>query len=665
MIDPNGSDYDAINAERTQRWAAEDAAKQGVRGPNTGYQAYDGAPKQPRQAIGQVAPSPIQAVAPSAAVPETTFEQDSNARQANISGLRAKLNAMESFGRKNSLMGFSSNIGYADGGKPETADELMARMSAKYGAPAAGPVAPAPQPQTPPPAPAPTPKPQGGLIQQAAGLFSNRAKQIDKAAGYALGGKITGPGTATSDSIPAQTGTGQPIRVANGERIVSVEQDKALARIAEMLGYESVDVMFEALTGKPVGPTIKGGSLAAANGYKDEDGTYHPMSVAGAPAPQGGGSIINYAAAAEPASAAKPQKDFSGEFLGGLKNYMASKTPVTNEADAAKLRAADDPFIVGPGRIGTNLVKLAGDAVLHKAPDMAGTSARAVTVQPQASYSNEGRARPEITAQPPGAVIQAAGQPVDTAIPPDLTTKDIVPGGYLDRGNGIVAQRGKTGQLNVTNVGTEALTDQTRRAVDDSASALRDQQGSTYNPAAQLARMQALRMTSDTTDDRITDPAAKKDAVQGLAILQAARQGDLQAQTSGIQNQTAQQQLVAQKQIGELHAQYLAAKDPVEQAQLAAKIRALSGKAVDPKYTAHVVKGQIGEPDHIVTTDDRTGQPAFAGTGGDVQKQLAAKAAPAAPTYDQYKAAMVKRHGDKVTEKQLQDAYKKQFSGAK
>jgi len=43
-VDPNGSDSEAINAEKTQRWAAEDAAKQGVRGPATGYQGYTGAP---------------------------------------------------------------------------------------------------------------------------------------------------------------------------------------------------------------------------------------------------------------------------------------------------------------------------------------------------------------------------------------------------------------------------------------------------------------------------------------------------------------------------------------------------------------------------------------------------------------------------------------------
>jgi len=37
---------------------------------------------------------------------------------------------------------------------------------------------------------------------------------------FAQGGMIRGPGTGTSDSIPAQSNTGQPIRVSNGEFII-------------------------------------------------------------------------------------------------------------------------------------------------------------------------------------------------------------------------------------------------------------------------------------------------------------------------------------------------------------------------------------------------------------------------------------------------------------
>lgn len=76
--------------------------------------------------------------------------------------------------------------------------------------------------------------------------------------GFANGGTIEGPGTPTSDSIPAQVAqTGEPIQVANGERIVSADQDVLLLRIAKAMGHKSVDEMFQAGTGKPVGPTMK------------------------------------------------------------------------------------------------------------------------------------------------------------------------------------------------------------------------------------------------------------------------------------------------------------------------------------------------------------------------------------------------------------------------
>lgn len=90
--------------------------------------------------------------------------------------------------------------------------------------------------------------------------------------GYANGGAIEGPGTATSDSIPAKVKqTGEPIQVANGERIVSADQDALLLRIAKAMGHKSVDEMFQAGTGKPVGPTVKYGKKHAAGGANPYD----------------------------------------------------------------------------------------------------------------------------------------------------------------------------------------------------------------------------------------------------------------------------------------------------------------------------------------------------------------------------------------------------------
>lgn len=72
------------------------------------------------------------------------------------------------------------------------------------------------------------------------------------------GFKIQGPGTATSDSIDGEVvETGEPIRVANGERILSVDQEKYMQGVAKKMGHPSVDAMLERGTGKPVGPTTK------------------------------------------------------------------------------------------------------------------------------------------------------------------------------------------------------------------------------------------------------------------------------------------------------------------------------------------------------------------------------------------------------------------------
>lgn len=74
------------------------------------------------------------------------------------------------------------------------------------------------------------------------GIVGGRQQQIDKAAGYACGGKIkahaqggkiSGPGTPTSDSIDAGVReTGEQIKVSTDERILSKAQDAVVAMFA-------------------------------------------------------------------------------------------------------------------------------------------------------------------------------------------------------------------------------------------------------------------------------------------------------------------------------------------------------------------------------------------------------------------------------------------------
>jgi hypothetical protein len=160
--------------------------------------------------------------------------------------------------------------GYADGGEidPEMQRQIDANK-AKYN--------PQPKPslfsglfgsKPAQPQPQPPVQAQPGMI----GAIQNRNEELKKAATYKYGGMIDGPGTPTSDSIPAKVKeTGEDIAVSTKERILSDKQNMLVQGIALGMGFKSTDEMLEAGTGEPVGPTMKGGMAAAATGAKPKD----------------------------------------------------------------------------------------------------------------------------------------------------------------------------------------------------------------------------------------------------------------------------------------------------------------------------------------------------------------------------------------------------------
>lgn len=389
---------------------------------------------------------------------------------------------------------------------------------------------------------------QAGNFQ--VGAFNNQVSAMNRQPqAFADGGKIKGPGTPTSDTIPAQVReTGEPIAVSTDERILSKAQDDLLLRIAKALGFETVDALLESGTGKPVGPTIKGGKAAAATGAKID-----PEELMQKIAATRG---LDYQAPAAPTYLAPaPQEKSNLQMVGeqSTADINSVSSPGAKIHHAAKGVLAAVPAAVE-------------DAYNFIAPKVAPLITgedykRAAPAQVAAAQSPNAQvaAAPPAAApaQPGDSIKEAAGEPINNFKAPDLTTKDIVPGGYLDRGNGIVAQRGKNGHLNVTNVGTEALTDPNKRAVDDSASALIDQKNSTYNPAAQLARMQSSRMVSDATDSTITDPSTKAEAVRGAQILQEARAGDAQAKVADVQGKVGALQLDDANKLQDAYKRYL------------------------------------------------------------------------------------------------------------
>lgn len=446
---------------------------------------------------------------------------------------------------------------FAEGGKPgESADELIARITAKYGVtgnaapPAPAAAAPAPQPKA-----QPERKP-GSLLQQTVGIINNRKQQIEQAArGFAgggelsdaqlseisvdaanhrsllrhrqkqnaeitqnvarLGGKIKGPGTPTSDSIPAKVPeSGESILVSTDERILSKKQDDLLLRIAKAMGFETVDQLLEAGTGEPVGPTMRRGKAAAATGMAPTEETLHNGPYTG-----DGASLV---------------KDFKG--------WQANKIAETN----AKI-----------------------DLATGKTP--------------QASYSNEGRSVPTAVTTPEQHPVTVPASRASTAPAPSAR----VPGAKL-----------------ISNLPDGVA------AIDSSAAALIDQKNSTYNPARQLENMQRLRLTSDATDPTITDPNVRTQAVQGLAILNAGRAG---ADASAL----AQENINQARTGSEMRSKLLDPNTPPEErSRMIQTLQAISGHAEKPStMQIHDVEEPIDPKQPLLgnrkvpyLVDPRTGQ---------------------------------------------------------
>lgn len=273
---------------------------------------------------------------------------------------------------------------FADGGKVETTEELMKRMAAKYGttgATQAAPVAPPPVQPAPQPAPQPAAKGIGGAFD----ALKNRKSQIDRAVdGYSHGGKIKGPGTSTSDSIPAQVAeTGEPIAVSNEERILSGAQDAFMEKLARFLGYESLDSMLEAATGKPVGPTVKVGRRAAADGLPPEQ---NPLTT---DVFRNGNSFTQNLSAPQPTAAPAPASPV-------VRNAFGNDMTAT-----IKMQNAIDTMQAGPGprtsSTTTNPLTAMANSVSQSAPSMMSSTRSAYQA---GSVDDPHAVNPLVTAQP-------------------------------------------------------------------------------------------------------------------------------------------------------------------------------------------------------------------------------------------------------------------------
>lgn len=608
---------------------------------------------------------------------------------------------------------------FADGGQLSKADQMIADINAKYGV--SGKSAPAP---TPAPAPAPPPPKEepGSMLQKAAGLFSGRGKQIDKAVagyanggliedensptisfeqaasgqadgpfkvdnvtmragvvpgtygnpisdfepykspfdelspsnrapnpmnaprvgygastfaspqnnlggiagparkrkpqtfgafGYSNGGKIEGPGTATSDSIPATVAeTGEGIQVSNTERIISAKQEILLTKIAQMLGFDSVDAMLEAGTGQPVGPTIKGGKRSASNGWGlDND----PDEYAKAMQAARNNMAIPSMSSNNDAANGGIYKDVGLPKMGigagqAPTIYDNGGIPTTTDRVSGSLPVARQPAATPGASLFDKDPLAAMSSALSKS--MASSDAANAELQnkyPTGTFDNT-------TARPPtmvkAAPLSAPSQPQSAPATSSLTSPK--PGDAL-MAAATTAPKGKTVTAESaaaayapdsmrTNLGTTDLAAQNERMAKSLGYTGTDDFNKQFrlrnDPAAQQAELVAGRTDRDPLDQKIKGLQAK----------------DLE-------------------QMATLRGKVLDQNAPKEDRDAAAAaLRALSGKADAPEqFDGHVIAGAFGEPATFATWSKRTGQPVFAGTGAEVLKAVQTKTVGSSP----------------------------------
>jgi hypothetical protein len=458
-------------------------------------------------------------------------------------------------------------------------------------------------------APDPTAQP-AALVQQPAiqqpmatgqgiiGLLKNRGAQIDRAVNgysrgglvaYARGGKIQGPGTSTSDSIPAEVAeTGEPIRVANQERILSKAQDDFLASIAKREGFTSVDAFLEAGTGKPVGPTIKGGRIAAADGkppWYQQD----PLTALTAGSRE---NASNSASAEDSLKSLYPVGTFDD------KQPQATSRPTGIAAYALPARNWQDDYIA-KGPSATNDVPVPdnsagaffkGGKAFNVNPSSQNGISKVTAKGTSPLYTN---IKPEDAVS--GLNNQTVGDPQEGLA--RYARANAITQSLIDK-----QPQGGVGVLNDPNDAANA--EKTARwRVDDLI------YGSRNNPASARAidgtlhnqgQAEAGQLAQQTAASGLVAAALRDDKNNGVATRgqdMNLKGEELRAAGNPMDNKVKQASLDQQKQVSDLQAKYLAATDPKEKAAYAEQIRGLSGKSGEDDVVV-VPGGEYTDPDN-------------------------------------------------------------------
>lgn len=531
----------------------------------------------------------------------------------------------------------------------ETAEQLMARINAKYGI-AAPPSAPqnTEQPQS-----KAEPAPQenkrsspSGIV----GILGGRKDQIDKqerkAMGYANGGIVKGKGTSTSDDVPVKI-SGKNFNLSNTEAVLPGKTRQALG---EMLGAKPgnveeanalVESFIETTNGKPPVPVNSGTSLAAGGildlTYDDVMNGGVPNNAVRKPSAAGSAEKLKAAQVAAPNVVQSPVAPAAA----------AATTPAIATPQEAKPPATVDDGAGGVYTPGGGAIAPSKDGILSGITGFFKDSARAArgekpydqlraeraagqspavnqaASQDSGSAMNNGQAlrvdpfgaTPE-RFKTPGAdqagFMTGKGQYDANLNQTGIAAPDSSGGGFTQGNTSYnvnpssqegIAKITATGKAPIyTNTTPESATSGVVGAgVDDSASALRDQKSNDpyWSPAAQLDRMQKRRLMSDLTDPTITDPEVRQRAAVALGIANNQSDAQLkQAQAKGILATTENSAVLADLQ----------KKAIAGDAQALATLNAIQGKSKPASDRFITVQGgeEIG-PDGITKINKPSG----------------------------------------------------------
>lgn len=505
-----------------------------------------------------------------------------------------------------------------------------------------------------------------------------------KVKAHAQGGKIKGPGTPTSDSIDAKVKqTGEPIKVSTGERVVSAEQDALLQGIAQKMGFKSLDALLEHGTGKPVGPTMKGGMAHAATGDKIEEegwaaGGDKPLTAAdivqssaspgiisnvGQPHPSIG---ANYGVppVAAPASAVAP-------VAGGMSTAAGPKVGDTVVEGPAPARTAfDNPANTPRPAQGVNANLAQGLA----------TQVNAGVIRQGNSFTGTGPGIKEDMSKPLTSIdMNANNASMQKANDIRQSMIDSQAGYRAEPGSsgGRIADSGRVeGDALLAKWGREsAAKDAMQMAANNprAAQAIASTYGANVQGETALARDATDQMRNESNNATLrrgqdlgaqTDQGRQKVAMRGQdigALSDQAKLGILDRDSQRSAEKFGIDKQIAQGQLEDSNAQRTA------RAGLSAAIASGNPKAINKAKTLGIAAGLKFDEERankpIAMTDAMGAQSLVTDNrDGTFTTMKERGAAAATPSYDAY-AAQIRAKNKGITDEQIRAGYAKNFGG--